>query len=172
MKTRFAFGIALAVVVLAGCQKQPATSTPSSPAASSARTEQAAAGKLTQAKAFKQALPEGVVLDFPYHARSVKNVQSKKTGKTSQQFLFEYLGTNAKAAADLVSADMTRAGFTMSAKKKKKNGYNLAFTKGGEETTKVYVRKTSQKKLRHAEAKGLIRISFPAPTTAAPQPAA
>ena len=173
MKNRFALGVALAVVALAGCQKQPATSAiPSSSSASSEGAGQAAPGKLTQAEAFTQALPEGVVLDFPYHARSVKTVQSKKTGKKSQQFLLEYLGTNTKSAADAVGADMARAGFTMAGKKKKKNGYNLSFTKDGYGEAKVYVRKTSQKKLRHAEANGLIKISFPEPAAMAPQPAA
>lgn len=171
MRKRIALGLALAAAVLAGCQKDPATSTaPPSSSASSDAADQATPGKVERAEAFDQALPEGVVLDFPYHARSVKTVQSKKTGRKSKQFLFEYLGTDAKSAADMVSADMTRAGFTAAGKRKKKNGYNLAFTKDGYGKAKVYVRKKARKKLRHAEAKGMIKISFPVPeaTDAAP----
>ena len=174
MRNRIALGVALAAVVLSGCQKEPTTSTvPPSSSASSAPSEgpaQTAPGKLTRAEVFTQTLPQGVVLDFPYHARSVKTVQSKKTGNESQQFLLEYLGTDTKSAASAVGADMTRAGFTMASKKKKKNGYNLSFTKDGYGKAKVYVRKKSQKKLRHADAKGMIKLSFPVPATADQQP--
>src|SRR5690606_3864006 len=130
MKTSFAFGFALVLAALAGCQKE---STPSATSAA-ASTEGAAkteVNKLSKAEPFTEALPEGVVLDFPYHARSIKDAESPKTGAKSRRFLLEYLGMNAKAASDAVSADMARAGFARSGGKKKKNGYDLAFTKDG-----------------------------------------
>jgi len=165
MKTAFALGFALVLAASASCQKEsaPTATSPSavSAAASSGDVAKAGVGKLNKAEPFAEALPEGVVLDFPYHARSVKDAESRKTGAKSRQFLLEYLGMNAKAASDAVSADMARAGFTRSSGKKKKNGYNLAFTKDGYGKVKVLVRKKSSKKLRHADAKGMIKISFP-----------
>jgi hypothetical protein len=111
-----------------------------------------------------------VVLDFPYHARSIKPGEFKETGGKSLDFRLEYLGSDAKATADALSADMARAGFTQSEIKQKKNGYDLSFNKAGYGDVRAYVRKVSRKKLRHAQAKGQVKISFPAPAT--PQPAA
>lgn len=171
MKIRLALGVALAMATMTGCQGEPASQTTSAPAtATPDKAERPTSGKAAKAKPFSQAMPEGVTLDFPYSARSIKLGKFIENNENSLDFRLEYLDLNAKAAADAVSKDLIRAGFTKSDTNKKKKGYDLSFTKEGYGIVRVYIRKVSQKKLRHADAKGHMKISFPAPPT--PQPAA
>lgn len=158
---------ALALMIVAGCQQQSPPADTQAPSATAASAP--AAAKVTQAKPFAQAVPAGVVLSFPYNARSVKTVQSKKTGAYTQRFTLEYLADDSKIASAALSNDMSRAGFKETKNKKRKHGYDLAFTKEGYGTVKASVRDTNKKKLRHASAEGVVKLAFPLATAQQPE---
>lgn len=152
-------------LLLAACQQQPAVDSTAQDG-QAAGEPAATVAQPTPAKPFDAALPAGVALSFPYHARSAKAVQAKD-GTSWQRYTMEFLGSNPKQATLALMEDMRRAGFEAGKPKKRKGGYRVRFAREGYGEAIAIVRPAERGKLRHPEAAGVVQLAFPASAGAA-----
>lgn len=150
----------LLAILLGGCQK-PAAPEAADLAAGQQDQVTPAKPKTSKARAFKEALPAGIVLTLPYHARSVKTIQADD-GKHFQRFTMEFLGMSVKEAEAALTYDMERAGFTVLSSKSRKGKKRIIYSRGDDGQVVAVISKENPDRLRHQDAHGFIRLRFPA----------
>jgi len=149
----------LLAIMLAGCSRDGQSSSESiTPAATDAAT----------AKQLKKPLAKGVALSFAYHLRRDR-VEEVKPEVFRRRIRMEYLGMDQQQAADALAADMSAAGYEVSAERLEDGRDRLVFQKG-KQKIRAFVRHGG--KLQNPEAKGVILVEIPAKAPSAKKDAA
>lgn len=120
------------------------------------------APKVTVAKPLNKPLPQHVILTFPYHVRADRPMETK-AGKKVRRVVMEFLDGKAGEAITSLKASMKAAGFTASPVVSKTKGVRfVAFRKEGYGRVQVWVSAHRELETLHEQAKGTIRLDWPA----------
>lgn len=114
-----------------------------------------------QARQLKKALPEGVVLQFPYHLRGDR-ILSTEGRKDRRRIGMEYLGSDQEALFGSISKSLEDKGFTMRDRQTRENGNIRAkFGKAKFGTVIVVVTPADGEKHQHPDAVGRVMLDWP-----------
>lgn len=157
---------AAVVLILAGCN-QPATTAEATQAPAAPQASAAPAAACEPQATGYQWLPEGLVLDIPYHLRADR-IYINKNNVQRRRVVLEFLDGDAESTLASVDKSMTTAGFTARPRKDQPNGNIVVpYMKKGFGGITVIASATAGDKPSNPAAKGTITFDLPATTPVA-----
>ncbi len=120
--------------------------------------------------AFRHPLPEGVILQPPFHARLDKPAPKPDGSAVGRRIEFEYLQGDASAAMAAFATSMDAAGFKSRGPETKDGVVRQVFVKDGYGYVSARAQADAAAKYKHPEAKGYLVAAWPKTdaSTAAP----
>lgn len=116
---------------------------------------------LPKGRKLKQALPEGVVYQFPYHFRG-QSVVDLPNGQRQRRVTVEFLGGDVAATVASLKASMLKAGFRVASEKVLEDGrQRLVFGKKGFGRVTANVAPRGANALRNPAASGTVYTTWP-----------
>lgn len=153
MKT--AIPVALSLLLLAGCGKEPA-----SPLAQPTTGANASIATECPETTTYDPMPPGVVVGVPFHLRSDR-ITSDSKGNYRRRVTFEYLSGDAASVFDSIVGSVTGAGYSAKERKEKDGRLSIGFNKKGIGALLLSVNPNAVPKPAHPDAKGMFVLDFP-----------
>lgn len=155
-------------MILVGCgrQEQPAVNNSEATPVAEALSIEVPGASVETGKAFETPLPAGVVLQFPYNARSDVR-KTAQDGTVTRRTDFEFLtGDSSEAMAAFASA-MQAAGFKSGGPKREGVVVRQGFMKPGYGYVSARAEMEDAAKHKHPSARGFIVTAWPRDATPA-----
>lgn len=148
----------LITLTVAGCTGADQQTVEPQAADAGATTE---AGVAIETEAMRQVeLPGGVALTTRLHLRSDK-IDPTSSGALRRRVVYELLDVGPEESYAAIAADLERAGFAPSKKRKRKDGgFTVAFRKEGTEAMNILFYPQVAEHPANAEAKSMIAIGW------------
>lgn len=126
---------------------------------------QPAPAAVPRGKPLTEALPQGFMLDFPYHFTRRQVVDAGKRGQRLR-YTVEFLDGDVDAIAASMAVSAKAAGFESSQTKRLKDGgIHFMATKPGYGELSAALRPIGKRKLKNSAARGTVVMGWPAPAT-------